>query len=79
MKKSKNIYLTRSQLVKDGVVLRNMAMDKSTKIEKAFEIREQQEEQYKKWAFYDGFIKAKDKLKKEGEKDVQDQKENEVC
>lgn len=67
MKKSKNIYTARSQLVKEGVILRNMAMDKSTKIERAFEIREQQEEQYKKWQFYDGFIKAKDKLKKEGE------------
>lgn len=67
MKKSKNIYLTRNQLVKDGVILRKMAMDKNTKIERAFEIREQQDEQYKKWQFYDGFIKAKDKLKKEGE------------
>lgn len=67
MKRSKNIYTTRSQLVKEGVILRKMAMDKNTKIERAFEIREQQEEQYKKWQFYDGFIKAKDKLKKEGE------------
>lgn len=67
MKKSKNIYTARSQLVKEGVILRKMAMDKNTKIERAFEIREQQDEQYKKWQFYDGFIKAKDKLKKEGE------------
>ena len=67
MKRSKNIYVARQQMVYDGATLRKMAMDKSTKIERAFEIREQQEEQYKKWQFYDGFIKAKDKLKKEGE------------
>ena len=65
MKKSKNIYLTRGQLVKEGVILRKMAMDKNMKIEKSFEIREQQEKQYKKWQFYDGFIKAKNKIDKE--------------
>jgi hypothetical protein len=43
--------------------MRRLASSKETKIEKAFEIRKHQEEQFKKWQFYDGFIKAKDKMK----------------
>lgn len=59
----KNIYTERSKLQREGIIMRRLASSKETKIEKAFEIRKHQEEQYKKWQFYDGFIKAKDRMK----------------
>ena len=57
-----DLYKQRKRLVREGSYLRSLAMSKNITQEKCFEIRKFQNEQYKKYQFLDGFIKAKEKL-----------------
>lgn len=58
------LYNERKKLVREGVYLRNLAMDEKISREKCFELRKEQDKQYKKFKFLDGFIKATEKIKK---------------
>lgn len=57
-----DLYKERKKLVREGSYLRSLAMSKNITQEKCFEIRKFQNEQYKKYQFLDGFIKAKEKM-----------------
>lgn len=57
-----DLYKERKKLVREGSYLRSLAMSKNISQEKCFEIRKFQNEQYKKYQFLDGFIKAKEKM-----------------
>ena len=59
-----DLYNERKKLVRDGVRLRQLALNGNLSIEKSFEIRKEQDKQYKKFQFLDGFIKAIEKVKK---------------
>jgi hypothetical protein len=57
-----DLYKERKKLVREGSYLRSLAMSKNITQEKCFEIRKFQNQQYKKYQFLDGFIKAKEKM-----------------
>lgn len=57
-----DLYKERKKLVREGSYLRSLAMSKNITQKKCFEIRKYQNEQYKKYQFLDGFIKAKEKM-----------------
>lgn len=56
----KEIRDKRKKLLKESLRLRDLANE--TPGEKGFEIRDNQNDVYHKWKFYDGIIKADDKI-----------------
>lgn len=52
----------RNELRETSVRLRKLAWDCDYEEEKNFKIREKQHEQYKRFNFYDGMIKANEKI-----------------
>jgi hypothetical protein len=58
-----NLYEVRKKLIREGAYLRVLAMDNKLSKDKTFEIRKEQDKQYKKYQFLDGFLKARDRVK----------------
>jgi hypothetical protein len=58
------IYKTMNQLAIKAKVMNNISKDEKLKFDKARNIKKEQDKIYKKFAFYQGFIKAMNK--KEG-------------
>lgn len=52
----------RERLKKQSINLRDLAFD--AKGEKVNKLREQQNDKYNQWKFYDNFIKAQEKIEK---------------
>lgn len=63
----KDIYLKRNKLRENSIKLRSTKFDKSLKREETFKLNEEQTKIYKKFNFYNEFIKAYNK-EKEGKK-----------
>ena len=55
----------RNDLREGSKRLQELAWNEELRSKKGFELREKQEEQFKKFKFYDGMIKAADKVKEE--------------
>ncbi|MBO5843455.1 MAG: hypothetical protein J6Q96_01145 [Bacteroidales bacterium] len=55
----------RNNLRESSIRLKKLAWNEELRSKKGFELREEQAEQYKKFKFYDGMIKAADKVKEE--------------
>ena len=53
----------RNKLRKSSMKLRELTLDCGFGIEKTLQLRKKQDEQYKKYEFYDNLIKANDKIK----------------
>ena len=54
----------RNELRNKSIALDGLKLDKNLKYETAIKIAGEQNEVYKKWEFYDNFIKANEKIKK---------------
>lgn len=59
----KEIRIKRNKLRDGSIRLKELAFYDNLGSDTNFKIREKQEKQYKKYKFYDGFIKAADKVK----------------
>lgn len=59
----KNILLKRNELREGSVRMSSMRFDPELKQEEVDKVAMQQKQLYKKWKFYDGFIKATSKKK----------------
>ena len=59
----KEIRIKRNNLRDGSIRLKELAFYENAGNDTNFKIREKQEKQYKKYLFYDGFIKAMDKEK----------------
>ena len=57
------LYEVRKKLIREGAYLRVLAMDNKLSKDKTFEIRKEQDKQYKKYQFLDGYLKARDRVK----------------
>ena len=54
----------RNELRNKSIALDGLKLDKNLKYETSIKIAGEQNEVYKKWEFYDNFIKANEKIKK---------------
>lgn len=61
----KEIRIKRNKLRDGSIRLKELAFYDNLGSDTNFKIREKQEKQYRKYKFYDGFIKAMDKEKSE--------------
>jgi len=59
---SKQLRDERYKIYKQSKALQQAAIDEDNKY-KSYQIKQRQNEIYKKWQFYDRFIKAQDKIK----------------
>lgn len=59
---SKQLRDERYKIYKQSKALQQAAIDEDNKY-KSYQIKQKQNEVYKKWQFYDRFIKAQDKIK----------------
>ena len=57
----KDILLKRNKLRNDAMQLRNLKFDKSVSNKRSVELNEEQDKLWKKYIFYERYIKAKDK------------------
>lgn len=53
----------RDKLRKSSMRLRELTLDCDLEMEETLQLRKKQDEQYKKYEFYDNLIKANDKIK----------------
>ena len=53
----------RNELRNNSITLRRLAWEKNLSIDASKKIRQKQDDEYKKYQFYDNLIKAVDKLK----------------
>lgn len=68
MKKMKReIRDKRNKLRKSSMKLRELTLDCGFEIEKTLELRKKQDDQYKRYEFYDEFIKANEKVRRNNE------------
>ena len=56
--KMKDVYLKKNQLYKDSLKLNDLSKDDT---KHSFEIKKMQNEVYKKYKFFDGYLKASNK------------------
>lgn len=61
----KEIRIKRNNLKENSLRLKELSWKEDWGSKKTFELREEQTAQYKKFKFYDGMIKAADKVKEE--------------
>lgn len=61
----KDILLERNKLMKNSIKMRSMKFDPELNDKQIAEITKQQNKIYKKWYFYDKFIKAREEVKSE--------------
>ena len=59
---SRELRHKRNELCKESVRIRN-AMIQDMNFDKKSKLKEKQRDIYKKWEFYNGFIKAQEKIK----------------
>ena len=59
----------RDKLRKSSMKLRELTLDCDVRTEKTLQLRKIQDEQYKKYEFYDNFIKANERVKDKGVKE----------
>ena len=59
---NKSLKDARYRLYKQSTILQQAALDEENMI-KSFQLKERQDKAYKKWKFYDNFIKAQEKIK----------------
>lgn len=59
---NKNLRDERYKILRQSTLLQQAVINEDNK-GKAFKIKKKQNEVYKKWKFYDGFIKAQEKTK----------------
>ena len=60
-KKMKDILLKRNKLKENSIRLRTVKFDESVNRDLTFKLNREQDEIYKKYKFYDNFIKANEK------------------
>lgn len=63
-----DIYLKRNELCKNSIKLRSVKFDENIKREDTFKLNKVQNEVYKKYIFYNEYIKAMQKEDKEEKK-----------
>ena len=59
----KEIRIKRNELRKSSMRLRELTLDCDFRTEKTLQLRKKQDEQYKRYEFYDNFIKANERIK----------------
>lgn len=59
---TKNLRDERYKIYKESKILQQAAIDADNK-HRSYQIKQKQNEVYKKWCFYDSFIKAQEKIK----------------
>ena len=59
---TKKLRDERYRIYKESKALQQAAIDEDNK-KKSYKIKQRQNEVYKKWCFYDNFIKAQEKIK----------------
>ena len=59
----KTIYQRRTELYRKWSDLKSCMADENLSFEKWMEIKEQEDDAYNRWYFYDNYIKATNKLK----------------
>ena len=58
----RDLYIEKRKLFKESINLNNLSKEEGAN---SFKLKEQQNEVYKKYKFYDEFLKAQNKSKKE--------------
>lgn len=60
----KEIRIKRNELKSNSIRLRELSWEQDLSSDANFKLRKKQDDEYKKFIFYDNFIKANDKVKR---------------
>ena len=60
----KEIRIKRNELKSNSIRLRELSWEQDLPNDASFKLRKKQDDEYKRYIFYDNFIKANDKVKR---------------